>query len=55
MPRGKSEVLTFRHKMSVTKELEFELQDLRTNSLRVCLQTDEGTTVRVTSVKMYLA
>ena len=54
LSRGKSDILSFKHTMSLTKELTFELKDDRTNSLRICLQTDAGTTARVTSVKLYL-
>lgn len=54
LSRGKSDVISFKHKLSVTKELTYTITNEKSNLLRVVLETDAGTKVKVTSVKLYV-
>ena len=54
LSRGKSDVIAFKHKISITKELTYEITNDKSNILRVVLETDADTKVKVTSVKLYM-
>ncbi len=49
-----SEALSFKHNMVITKELTYEIANVRTNTLRVVFETDADTVARVYSVELYL-
>lgn len=55
LPKGTSNILTFKHPFAVEKRLAYEIKDAKTDSLRIVLETEEGTTAEITSVEVYEA